>query len=420
MSKALSASLEVPVSAGTYSAALEGLTGVDEILMRRTPTPPLYATGARWQVREGDPSEMRWRYPHDVITSGWGDCQDLSAYRAAELRVSGEDPSARVRVYPTGMGPDGQITKFHAVVERGNGAVEDPSVVLGMSPIPGAPMTTSQLPDVSGLGLTPPLGVDGVGDWLHSAGQFILDHPIASLLVAPEAYAATRMLMAPPQLTPTPPPPSGGWSMSWDATPIVGAAPAPGIKRMLQGTTNPNAVPRGTYAGQLTPMSGRVPSANYHGTLPMPGAVNPNNTPGMPGYNPALPANTPTGIAATNPLNPYNVPGLPGYNPYQQTNPASGYNAQNPYNAPGLPGYNPYLPSAPQGTPIGFDGYGGYGSGYGEFGPTAADLGLPSGGDPAGAFSPPPLDLSAYSDPADQNALASYYDPMSQLGPWSY
>lgn len=145
MSRALSASLEVPASPGTYSAALEGLTGVDEVLMRRDPSiPPLYSTGAQWQVKEGDPSESRWRYPYDVVGEGWGDCQDLSAYRAAELRVTGEDPAARVRVYPTGP------NRYHAVVERGNGLIEDPSVILGMDPIPGAPMFTTQLPAVAG------------------------------------------------------------------------------------------------------------------------------------------------------------------------------------------------------------------------------------------------------------------------------
>jgi hypothetical protein len=145
MSKALSSSLEVPSSAGTYSAALEGLTGVNEVLMRRDPSiPPLYSTGALWEVRPGDPSELKWRYAPDVAGEGWGDCQDLSAYRAAELRVSGVDPKAHVRVYPSGP------NSYHAVVARGNGSVEDPSVILGMNPIPEAPMSMSELPIVAG------------------------------------------------------------------------------------------------------------------------------------------------------------------------------------------------------------------------------------------------------------------------------
>jgi hypothetical protein len=362
---------------------------------------------------------MRWRYPHDVITSGWGDCQDLSAYRAAELRVSGEDPMARVRVYPTGMGPDGSITKFHAVVERGNGAVEDPSVILGMSPIPGAPMTTSQLPDVSGLGLVSPLGVDGIGDWLHNAGQFILDHPVASLLVAPEAYGAARLLMPPTPPTPPPQPSGGGWSMSWDA-PVVGASQGTPISPNVWKGMGARLLAASQAQGQ-TPVATNPTSRFY---TPSGGAApqNPNNTPGMPGYNPALPPNTPTtppGTAPYNPANPYNVPGLPGYNPYQPTNPASGYNPANPYNAPGMPGYNPYLPSAPQGQP--YYGGGGFGS-FGDYNaPTAADLGITSSSDPWGGGSSGGPDLSyAYNDPTDQNAIASYFNPMSQLGPWSY
>jgi hypothetical protein len=145
MSRALSVSLGVPSSPGTYSAALEGLTGVNEVLMRRDPNiPPLYSTGTRWEIREGDPTETQWRFAPDVATSGWGDCQDLSAYRAAELRVTGEDPKAHVRVYPTGT------NKYHAVVARGNGLVEDPSTILGMPPFPGEPVMTNQLPAIQG------------------------------------------------------------------------------------------------------------------------------------------------------------------------------------------------------------------------------------------------------------------------------
>lgn len=145
MSKALSVGLGVPSSCGTYSAALEGLTGVNEVLMRRDPSiPPLYESGARWELRPNDPSDTRWRYADEVATEGWGDCQALAAYRAAELRVNGTDPQAHVRVYPTGE------NKYHAVVARGDGRVEDPSVALGMMPFPGAPMTHDQLPAVQG------------------------------------------------------------------------------------------------------------------------------------------------------------------------------------------------------------------------------------------------------------------------------
>lgn len=147
MSKSLSEGLGVPSSPGTYSAAIEGQTGVNTVLMRRDPSlPPLYASGVKWEVRRGDPSETKWRTPQEIVTSGWGDCQELSAYRAAELRVTGVDPAAHVRVYPT------ERNTYHAVVARGNGLVEDPSVVLGMPPFPREPMTNKQLPRVEGAG----------------------------------------------------------------------------------------------------------------------------------------------------------------------------------------------------------------------------------------------------------------------------
>jgi hypothetical protein len=178
MSKALSVGLGVPASPGTYSAALDGLTRVNEVLMRRDPSiPPLYATGARWELRPEDPSENRWRYADEVAAEGWGDCQALACYRAAELRVSGEDPGAHVRVYPTGK------NKYHAVVARSNGFVEDPSVALGMIPFPGAPMTTDQLPAVQGPGGGSP-GIDSaaiMGAQRQIARAVCGLHPVAAI-----------------------------------------------------------------------------------------------------------------------------------------------------------------------------------------------------------------------------------------------
>jgi hypothetical protein len=96
--------------------------------MRREALPPLYQAGVRYK---DEPRDV-WRHAVDVAGEKWGDCEDLSAYRAAELRVSGEDPDARVAVYQSGPG------RYHAVVARGDGAVEDPSRVLGMGTLPRA------------------------------------------------------------------------------------------------------------------------------------------------------------------------------------------------------------------------------------------------------------------------------------------
>jgi len=122
MGRALSV-IGVPTSAANFSAALEGLTSLNEQLLRAAPgTPPIYSAGVRYDAAAGN----KWRTAMDVLQSGKGDCEALAPWRAAELRVSGEDPLAHVFVYPSGK------SKFHAIVMRGDGQLEDPSIELGM------------------------------------------------------------------------------------------------------------------------------------------------------------------------------------------------------------------------------------------------------------------------------------------------
>jgi hypothetical protein len=118
----------VPTGAATFSAALEGLTSLNELYLRQHPeTPALAASGVRYEK----PKSTKWRDIPQVLKSGWGDCESLSTWRAAELRVSGEDPMAQALVYQTGP------TKFHSIVLRGDGSVEDPSIEHGMKAPPG-------------------------------------------------------------------------------------------------------------------------------------------------------------------------------------------------------------------------------------------------------------------------------------------
>lgn len=128
--------LEIPdrLGASALDAALEGLVGLAvEELSQAVPEeltgepgltfPPLYRAGVRYQREVGT---ERWLTPLQTLASGRGDCEDLASWRAAELRVSGEDPDARARVIRSGP------RTWHAVVERGNGQLEDPSRELGM------------------------------------------------------------------------------------------------------------------------------------------------------------------------------------------------------------------------------------------------------------------------------------------------
>jgi len=89
--------------------------------LQREARRPLYASGVRY--RRNDPGE-RWQLPSETATRGGGDCEDLASWRCAELRLGGE--SCRVVVQRTGP------RVLHAVVERANGKIEDPSRRLGM------------------------------------------------------------------------------------------------------------------------------------------------------------------------------------------------------------------------------------------------------------------------------------------------
>src|SRR4051812_23689648 len=115
--------LGVPTGAAFYDAALEGHVLTNMEILQRDPTiPPIMDSGVSYSVNRS----KQWKFANKILDAGVGDCEGLSAWRVAELRLSGEDPDARVRTYRTGP------TKFHAVVERGDGIVEDPSAIFGM------------------------------------------------------------------------------------------------------------------------------------------------------------------------------------------------------------------------------------------------------------------------------------------------
>ena len=115
--------IHVPASASFYEAAIEGLSLLDEQILTEAPDfPRLYESGVIYRKEARD----TWRHADDVLCSGGGDCEDLAAWRVAELRVSGDDPDAYVYVYQSGP------HRYHAVVARGSGRIEDPSLILGM------------------------------------------------------------------------------------------------------------------------------------------------------------------------------------------------------------------------------------------------------------------------------------------------
>jgi hypothetical protein len=114
--------IHIPTSASFYQAAIEGLASLDEEILAVADFPPLYESGVHYRKELPD----TWRHIDDVFATGWGDCEDLAAWRVAELRHSGVDPDAHVYVYRSGP------RRYHAVVARGDGRIEDPSLKLGM------------------------------------------------------------------------------------------------------------------------------------------------------------------------------------------------------------------------------------------------------------------------------------------------
>jgi hypothetical protein len=118
---------EEQVSGPVLDAGQEAVTRLNEKLIRDGDAPLFHEAirrGVKWQPEP--PGAERFDHAKKVIGRGWGDCDDLAPYHAASLRVTGEDKRAKAVVYPTGP------HRWHAVVRRGDGRLEDPSQTAGM------------------------------------------------------------------------------------------------------------------------------------------------------------------------------------------------------------------------------------------------------------------------------------------------
>lgn len=126
MFRPLTVTIDVPRMPITLEAVAEGLVALDYMLMvaaanRGREVPLLYDSGIVYR-REPAGREW-WETVIDLLREGEGDCEDLAAYRAAELRYR-EGIPARVRIYRT------QRRTFHAIVQHPDGTLEDPSRIL--------------------------------------------------------------------------------------------------------------------------------------------------------------------------------------------------------------------------------------------------------------------------------------------------
>jgi hypothetical protein len=108
---------------------LEALAWANQLLLRSErragrPIPPLYKAGVRYQPEDGT---EEWQDILDTITRGYGDCEDLAAWRVAELRMLGIRAKPYIRYKRRG----GRLV-YHVLVLLPSGRLEDPSLRLGM------------------------------------------------------------------------------------------------------------------------------------------------------------------------------------------------------------------------------------------------------------------------------------------------
>jgi hypothetical protein len=120
------------LAAGVYGLMLMNIAW----LKAHPETPDLYEAGIAYKPERrresgGKATEYgeEWQTIPWVIYRGYGDCEDLGAWRSAELRAKYRieaSPYIKIRRMPDGY------WRAHVVVRWPNGQIEDPSAKLGM------------------------------------------------------------------------------------------------------------------------------------------------------------------------------------------------------------------------------------------------------------------------------------------------
>jgi hypothetical protein len=114
------------------------MVDANELMMRQSPEayPPLFASHICFSPEPWAGKLEEFAPAIKVVARGWGDCDDLVAYRVAELRVFGDrlaktpPESASIHIYGRENQAGAARTVMHAQVRRASGAIEDPSRLL--------------------------------------------------------------------------------------------------------------------------------------------------------------------------------------------------------------------------------------------------------------------------------------------------
>lgn len=113
--------MQIPATIEAIECTVEALTALNFYIMTIAKQkgggfPPLFESGIVYRRERGT---ERWQNAIDLLRAGEGDCEDLAAYYAAELRMKGIP--ARVAIVKT------RRDTYHAVVELPDGQLVDPS-----------------------------------------------------------------------------------------------------------------------------------------------------------------------------------------------------------------------------------------------------------------------------------------------------
>lgn len=124
----VSPDIDLDTMGEAIDAALEATTVSQVPLIENGKVPDIRkairAGKVKWKPEP--PGDEHFDDAKTVLSRGWGDCDDLAPWLAASLRASGEAPDAKAFVYQSGP------KRWHAVVDRGDGKVLDPSRWAGM------------------------------------------------------------------------------------------------------------------------------------------------------------------------------------------------------------------------------------------------------------------------------------------------
>lgn len=121
------------ISAPVLNAALEASTLANQHLLTMGEAPPIedaIRAGVRWKPEPFSDGEHFDLAPV-AAARGWGDCDDLAPWLAADLRLRG-DRGAKAFAKQTGP------QRWHALVRTGDGEILDPSKWAGMGKRKGA------------------------------------------------------------------------------------------------------------------------------------------------------------------------------------------------------------------------------------------------------------------------------------------